>query len=48
MSCLILLIVFLVLACCTGSCLFMAGGLTALKFIENILANLDKIPEMMK
>ena len=38
----------LVLACCAGSCLFMTGSFAALKFVEGILLNLDKLPEMMR
>ena len=40
--------VVLALACLVGSCLFMGGSFTALKMIEDLLKNLDNLPEMMR
>ena len=34
--------------CIAGSCLFMGGSTMALKQIEEVLKNVDNLPEMMK
>ena len=44
----IALFVLLLLSCCIGSCLFLAGSFTAVKLIEDILKNIEMLPEMMK
>ena len=48
MSMIIFFFVVLALACLVGSCLFMGGSFTALKMIEDLLKNLDNLPEMMR
>ena len=35
-------------ACCFGGILFTSGSFVSLKFIEETLANMEKIPGMMK
>ena len=40
--------VVLALACLLGSLLFMGGSVTALKFIEELLKNVENLPEMMR
>ena len=40
--------VFVFLACCLGGVTFFSGSFISLKFIEETLANMEKIPGMMK
>ena len=47
-TCGVVLLIFLILACCVGTILFGAGSLAALKMAEGILMNLDNLPEMMR
>ena len=44
----ILALVVMFLACCFGSIIFFGGSFVSLKFIEEILQNMDKIPGMMR
>jgi len=40
---------FLILfECFAGSCLFMTGGVSVLKFIEATVANFDKLPDLLE
>ena len=48
MSMVVFFFVVLFLACLMGSCLFMGGSFTALKMIDDLLKNLDNLPEMMR
>ena len=48
MSIIIFFFVILALACLVGSCLFMGGSMTALKMVEEMLQNIDNLPEMMR
>ena len=48
MAIIVMFFVILALACLVGSCLFMGGSFTALKMIEDLLKNLDNLPEMMR
>ena len=47
-ACLILGIVILFLACFVGSMIFMGGSFAALNSIDQILKNIDKLPDMMR
>lgn len=47
-ACIIVFFSFFVCACCTGTCLFFLGSATSLQFVEQILKDFDKLPEMMR
>ena len=46
-ACLILFVIVLMLVCCFGTCLFMVGFATVLKFIEKIVMDLENLPSMI-
>eukprot|EP00356_Strombidium_inclinatum_P006059 CAMPEP_0170505124 /NCGR_PEP_ID=MMETSP0208-20121228/49927_1 /TAXON_ID=197538 /ORGANISM="Strombidium inclinatum, Strain S3" /LENGTH=51 /DNA_ID=CAMNT_0010785777 /DNA_START=450 /DNA_END=602 /DNA_ORIENTATION=+ len=47
MTCLVVTVFIILIASLVGGCLFMAGSATALKMIEDLLKNIEKLPEMM-
>ena len=47
-TCVTLFLILFIFTITVGSCLFLAGSTVALKGVEEMLNNLDKLPEMMR